>query len=293
MTTQSTGFHRLVSRRAITRATIGITAGSIALASGTLATTAQEATPMPASTPQASPASSTPTVVLVHGAFADASGWAGVITFLKKAGIAVVAPPNPLRGIRSDAAYIASFANQLAGPVLMVGHSYGGAVITNAAPQVASAMGLVYVAAFIPDEGETLQALSAQASDSKLGPALRASNYPRPDGSTGQEFSIDPAAFHKVFCADLPEELATRMALSQRPAADIGFGEPSGPAGWKTLPSWAVIATADVTIGTLGLRAMAERAGATTVDVDSSHVAMISQPEAVANFIQKALASVA
>ena len=239
-------------------------------------------------------AGGTPTVVLVHGAFADASGWAGVITELQADGITVMAPANPLRGVSSDAAYIASVVNQIPGPVLLVGHSYGGVVITNAAPQADNVVGLVYVAAFAPDEGESVLALAGQATDSLLGPALRPAEFPTGDGGApGHELYIDQAAFHEVFCADLPAEQAAVMAVSQRPGAEAGFGEPSGPAGWKTLPSWAVIATADKTIGVTGERAMAERAGAITVEVDASHVVMISQPQAVADLIRTALGTLA
>src|SRR5215207_4728671 len=148
-------------------------AGAEVAAAATLARSsvskAQEGTPMT----DATPASSAPTVLLVHGAFADASGWTGVITELQADGITVMAPANPLRGVSSDAAYLASVANQIPGPVLLVGHSYGGVVITNAAPQAKNVVGLVYVCAFIPDEGESLQALAEQATDSLLGPALR------------------------------------------------------------------------------------------------------------------------
>lgn len=250
--------------------------------------TAQEGTPMT----QASPAASqTPTVVLVHGAFADASGWAGVISELQASGIAVLAPANPLRSVSGDAAYIASVANQIEGPVLLVGHSYGGMVITNASPLAPNVVGLVYVAAFAPDEGESVQSLAAQATDSQLGSALRPAAFPGPDGEEGHELYIDQAVFHDVFCADLPAELAAAMAVSQRPGGEAGFGEPSGPAGWKTLPSWAVVATADLTIGVTGERLMAERAGAITVEVDASHVVMISQPAAVADLIKTAIGS--
>ena len=243
---------------------------------------------------QATPAANAPlTVVLVHGAFADASGWSGVITRLLAAGLNVVAPPNPLRGVSADAAYIASAVNQIPGPVLLVGHSYGGVVISNAAPLAKNVVGLVYVCAFIPDEGETLQALAAQATDSKLGPALRPAQYPTGEGSEpGIEFSIDPVAFHEVFCADLPAAQAAYMAVSQRPGAALGFGEPSGPVGWTTLPSWALISPSDVTIGPSGERFMAERAGAVIVEVDASHVAMISQPQAVVDLILSAAGSV-
>lgn len=241
---------------------------------------------------QATPTTgTTPTVVLVHGAFADASGWAGVIELLQAEGIPTFAPANPLRSVSSDAAYIASAVSQIPGPVLLVGHSYGGVVITNASPQTDNVIGLVYIAAFLPDEGESVQSLAAQATDSLLGNALRPADFPTATGEVGHELYIDQAAFHEVFCADLPAEQAAAMAVSQRPGADTGFGEPSGPAGWKTLPSWALIATGDKTIGVTGERFMAERAGAITTEVDASHVVMMSQPQAVADFIRSALGS--
>jgi pimeloyl-ACP methyl ester carboxylesterase len=283
----------MISRRSLVSSAAGSAALGAAFATAGASAGSRKGLQMIQATPEASPAGSgAPTVVLVHGAFADASGWAGVIGILQASGVAVTAPANPLRSVSGDAAYLASVANQIPGPVLLVGHSYGGVVITNAAPQVASAVGLVYVAAFAPDEGETILDLAGQATDSLLGPNLRPAAFPNPDGSEGHELYIDPANFHEVFCADLPDDLASAMAVSQRPGGEAGFGEPSGPAGWKTLPSWAVIATADLTIGVTGLRAMAGRAGATTVDVDASHVVMISQPQAVADVILTALAAV-
>jgi pimeloyl-ACP methyl ester carboxylesterase len=239
---------------------------------------------------QATPtASSATTVVLVHGAFADASGWAGVISRLQAEGIPVMAPANPLRSVSGDAAYIASVVNQIPGPVLLVGHSYGGAVISNAAPMAENVVGLVYVCAFIPDEGEALQTLAEQATDSLLGPALRPAQYPSGGDEPGIELYIDPAQFHEVFCADLPAEQAAIMAVSQRPGSAAGFGEPSGPVGWKTLPSWALISPNDVTVGPAGERFMAERAGAEIVEVDASHVAMTSHPQATTDLILSTL----
>jgi pimeloyl-ACP methyl ester carboxylesterase len=241
---------------------------------------------------QATPTAGTaPTVVLVHGAFADASGWSAVITELQADGIAVVAPPNPLRGVASDAAYIASVVNQIPGPVLLVGHSYGGVVITNAGVQTPNVVGLVYICAFLPDEGESVQDLAAQATDSLLGPNLRPAQYSTGEGDPGTELYIDGAAFHEVFCADVPAETAEVMAVSQRPGDARGFGEPTQAAAWKILPSWALIGTADKTIGITGLRLMAGRAGAISVEVDASHVAMISQPAATADLIRTALGS--
>lgn len=243
---------------------------------------------------QATPTADAPlTVVLVHGAFADASGWAGIIERLQAAGIAVMAPANPLRGVASDAAYIASVVNQIPGPVLLVGHSYGGVVISNASPMANNVVGLVYVCAFIPDEGETLQALSEQATDSLVGPALVPRQYPNgPGEEPGVELYIDPAQFHAVFCADLPAQQAAIMAVSQRPASALGFGEPSGPVGWKTLPSWAIISPHDVTIGPAGEKFMAERSGATITEIDGSHVLFIAQPDAVAEVIMSAIEAV-
>jgi pimeloyl-ACP methyl ester carboxylesterase len=242
---------------------------------------------------QASPvASTTPTVVLVHGAFADASGWAGVITSLAKSGISSLAVANPLRGVTTDATYLAAVASAIPGPVLLVGHSYGGVVITNAGANIPNAVGLVYVAAFAPDEGEILQELLAAAGETPFSKALRPVPVPTPGAPDPvPEFTIDTASFHELFCADLPEELAATMAVSQRPASALGFAEPTTNPAWKTLPSWFAVATEDVTIGADPERFFAQRAGSTTVEITGSHVVMISQPEAVADLIRTALAS--
>ncbi|HEX5498282.1 MAG TPA: alpha/beta hydrolase [Thermomicrobiales bacterium] len=238
-------------------------------------------------------AAANPTVVLVHGAFADASSWAGVIPLLQAANVAVLAPPNPLRGIAHDAAYIASVVSQIPGPVLLVAHSYGGAVITNAGSQADNVRGLVYVCAFLPDEGETLQNLAAQATDSQVLPALRPMSYPTTaPAAPDREFTIDPAAFHAVFCADLPAAQAAIMAVSQRPLAGVGFGEPTRQPAWTTLPTWAIVSPHDFVIGPSGERAMAERAKATIVEIDGSHVVMIAQPQKVADVILTAVAAV-
>jgi pimeloyl-ACP methyl ester carboxylesterase len=233
------------------------------------------------------------TVVLVHGAFADASNWAGVIPMVQAAGVDVLAPANPLRGIDHDAAYIASVASQIPGPVLLVGHSYGGAVITNAGNRAENVRGLVYVGAFLPDEGETLQSLAEQSTDSKVLPALRPMQYPTAPGAPPDaEFTIDPASFHEIFCADLPAEQAAILAVSQRPLAGISFGEPTRDPAWRSLPSWAVISPSDFVIGPSGERFMAERAGATITEIEASHAMMISQPQAVTNVILTAIDAV-
>jgi pimeloyl-ACP methyl ester carboxylesterase len=236
---------------------------------------------------------SRPTVVLVHGSFADASSWNGVIERLQAEGVPVTAPANPLRGISIDSAYIASLLDQIPGPVLAVGHSYGGAVITNAATKASNVVGLVYVAAFAPDEGESLADIERDSKDSVLNTALMQLQYPTGQGGeTAVEFAIDPAKFHEAFAADLPAEQTAVMAATQRPGAELGFSEPTGVPAWKNLPSWAVVPTGDKAAGADVVRSMAERAGATITEVDASHVPMISQPQLVADVILRALKDV-
>jgi pimeloyl-ACP methyl ester carboxylesterase len=233
------------------------------------------------------------TIVLVHGAFADSSSWDGVIERLQAAGLQVTAAPNPLRGISHDSAYVASFMKQVHGPVLAVGHSYGGAVISNAATGLGNVVGLVFVAAFAPDEDERLGEVAAGSRDSVLGTAQVALQYPTPDGAaTATEFGIDPEKLHDAFAADLPAQQAAVMAATQRPVSELGFTEPSGPPAWKSLPCWAVVATGDKAAGTDVIRSEAERAGATITEVEGSHVIMISRPDAVADVVKTAAAAV-
>jgi pimeloyl-ACP methyl ester carboxylesterase len=234
---------------------------------------------------------SAPTVVLVHGAFADSSSWAGVIERLQAKGVPVVAAANPLRGISHDSAYVAGVFAQIPGPVLAVAHSYGGAVITNAATNAPNVVGLVFVAAFAPDEGENLGDVTAASKDSVLGTALVPHQYSTGSG-TGTEFTIDPAKARDAFAADLSDAQANVIGVIQRPVADLAFSEPSGAPAWKTLPSWAVVATSDRAAGTDMVRAHAERASAQITEVDGSHVIMISQPQVVIDVIQSALAKV-
>src|SRR5438105_5768231 len=243
---------------------------------------------------QTTPSTAGPlTVVLVHGAFADASSWTGVIERLQKAGVQVTAPANPLRGLASDSSYLASFLSQMGGPVLVVGHSYGGAVITNAATRARNVVGLVYVAAFAPEEGERLSEVESGSKDSVLSSALVPLHYPTGQGAeTAVEFAINPAHFHEAFAADLPAEQAALMAATQRPVAEGAFSQPSGRPAWKTLPAWAVVATGDKAAGSDVIRAMARRAGATITEVEGSHVIMLSQPQIVTDVILAAVAAV-
>jgi pimeloyl-ACP methyl ester carboxylesterase len=232
----------------------------------------------------------TPTVVLVHGAFADSSGWIGVVQHLRAAGIGAVAVSNPLRGITEDSAYVASALAQIPGPVLAVGHSYGGAIITNAALRAGNVVGLVYVSAFAPDEGEKLIEVEGGSTDSVLNTALVERQYPTgPGGETVGEFLIDPAKFHQVFAADLTEEQAADMAATQRPVSSLGFSEPNGPPAWKSLPSWAVVSTGDTAAGADVVRRMAQRAGAVITEAEGSHVLFVARPQVVADVIQQAL----
>ena len=231
------------------------------------------------------------TVVLVHGAFADASSWNGVIALLQKQGVPVTAPPNPLRGIAADSAYLASVLEQIDGPVVAVGHSYAGAVISNAAAQVKNVVGLVFVAAFAPEDGERLGEVAPTSKDSILGSVQLARHYPAANGAQGTELLIDPAAFREAFAADVPADVAAVMAVTQRPVSELAFSEPNGRPAWKELPSWAVVATADKAAGTDLTRAQAERAGAKITELDGSHVIMVSQPQAVAEVILEAVAA--
>jgi pimeloyl-ACP methyl ester carboxylesterase len=229
------------------------------------------------------------TVVLVHGAFADSSSWNGVIARLQREGHTVVAPANPLRGLADDTAYIASVVDQIEGPVLLVGHSYAGAIISNVVARARNVVGLVFVAAFAPDDGEWLGDVTATSKDAILGPALLQRKYPvGRDGETGVEFVVNPARFHEIFAADLPADRSAVLAASQRPVAQGDFSEKAGPPAWRSIQSWAVVATGDKAAGTDLVRSMAQRAGANIVEVEGSHLIMLSQPDAVSEVILEA-----
>lgn len=241
---------------------------------------------------------SKPTIVLVHGAWADGSSWNAVASELRSQGFPVLTPPNLLRGVAIDAPYITSFvAQRTSGPVVLVGHSYGGFVITNAAPSADDSGGqvkaLVFVDAFIPDEGEVVfQILGGSGSALDVPDpttVLDLAGYPGgPDGDV--EAFLKPATVHEFFAQDLPEDDRWLIAESQRPITLSANTTPSLRAGWKTLPSWAVVGTEDRVIPPATQRHMAERAGATITEVAGSHVSMVSHPQVTIDAILAAAA---
>ncbi|MEV8546573.1 alpha/beta hydrolase [Streptomyces sp. NPDC051572] len=233
--------------------------------------------------------STTPTVLLVHGAFADAGSWSGVIAELQSHGIPVLAPSNPLRGLASDAAYIASVASQIDGPVVLVGHSYGGALIT-VAGTTENVVGLVYVAAYALEEGESLGELQGRFPLSSLVSNLKEWTYPVPGGDPAVEVTIAEDAFPSVFAADVPANVTKVLAAAQRPLAAAAFEETAVAAAWKTKPAWALVAGADEAINPEVERFGAKRAGATVVELEgASHAVAVSRPKEVADLIRDAV----
>jgi len=228
-----------------------------------------------------------PTIVLVHGAFAESSSWNGVISKLEVDGYKVVAAANPLRSVEGDAKYVAALVYNIKGPVVLVGHSYGGAVITNAALGMRNVKALVYVAAFLPDVGDTAVGLSNKFPGSTLGPTL-APPVKLADG--GLDLYIDQDKFHAQFAADVPQDEARVMAATQRPIAQAALGEPSGEPAWKQIPSWSIYGSEDHNIPAASHAFMAARAKARRViEVKgASHVVMVSHPDAVAKLIEEA-----
>jgi pimeloyl-ACP methyl ester carboxylesterase len=233
-----------------------------------------------------------PTIVLVHGAFADASSWAGVIKRLQAGGHAVQAVANPLRGLAADGEYVASIARQIDGPVLLVGHSYGGPVITHAGTKADNVVALVFVASFGLDQGQTIPESTAAFPPPELSGALRPQMYPVGDGEA-PELYIEATKFASVFAADVNAEQLAILAVSQRPVSAPGFVEPLAVApAWKNLPSWFLVAALDNAINPDSQRAAAQRLGSTVLEVAASHAVAVSQPDAVASLIVDALEAV-
>jgi pimeloyl-ACP methyl ester carboxylesterase len=231
-----------------------------------------------------------PTVVLVHGAFADASGFAGIITELEAAGHSVVAPPNPLRSLAADAAVIHAVVASIVGPVVLVGHSYGGAVITQASATLSNVSALVYLAGFGIDEGESCASVQAPFPPSMLATNSVATSYQAPGAPDGPDLYIAHDTFREVFCADSSAEKASVMRATQRPLSLAALTENATAAGWKTIPSWYLVSNQDNAIPPEAEVFMADRMGATTEHVDGSHTAFIAQPSIAAALIAKAVA---
>jgi pimeloyl-ACP methyl ester carboxylesterase len=233
--------------------------------------------------------STTPTIVLVHGAFADASGFAGVIRELQSAGHAVIAAPNPLRGLVGDAAAISTRVSAIDGPVVLVGHSYGGAVISQASAGLENVTALVYLAAFGIDEGESCASVQQPFSPSLLATTSYPTGYDAPGASQGPDLYITKERFRETFCADAPVDVAEVMFATQRPLSLAALTENATAAGWKAKPSWYLVSEHDNAIAPDAERFMAERMGATTKSIAGSHTAFIAQPVTVAGFIADAL----
>ncbi|MFI8308200.1 alpha/beta fold hydrolase [Streptomyces sp. NPDC085927] len=236
-----------------------------------------------------------PTVVLVHGAWADASGWSEVVRSLQAEGYPVIAPANPLRNLSDDSDYLAALLKTIKGPLVLVGHSYGGAVITNAAVGNPNVKSLVYIAGFAPDKGETALQLIAKhpgshLTDDPMAPVPTALNaVPLGGGPSDVDLYIKPDKFRDVFLSNrLDAARANVLAASQRPANVATSYQPSKGAAWKTIPSWYLVTTDDRTIGTENLRFMAKRAGSTTVEVDAPHAVMETSPGDITDLVLKA-----
>ncbi|MFB6671914.1 alpha/beta fold hydrolase [Streptomyces sp. NPDC056390] len=228
-----------------------------------------------------------PTIVLVHGAFADGSSWNGVAERLERRGYTVMAPANPLRGLYSDSAYIASVLASVKGPVVLVGHSYGGAVISSAAAGNGQVKSLVYISALMPDVGESGMSLAARFP-SALGTATKSVPYQAGGGVSGTDLYLKRDKVHPVFAACLPESEANLLGVTQRPAATTAFSEKARVAAWKDIPSWALVGRQDMTISPEQERFQAKRAGAHTVELDTCHVSLVARPDAVADLILQA-----
>ncbi|MFB9947622.1 alpha/beta fold hydrolase [Rhizobium puerariae] len=235
---------------------------------------------------QAAEPQAKPTIVLVHGAFAESSSWNGVIGALAKDGYTAIAAANPLRSVAGDAAAVASLLRSISGSVVLVGHSYGGPVITEAANGNSNVKALVYVAAFAPETGESSQSLSGKFPGSTLADALTTTTLP----GGGQDLYIRPDRFHDQFAADVPEDEAQLLAATQRPVAQAALAEPSGVASWKTLPSSAIYGSEDRNIPPAVMNFMAKRSHAvkTVVIEGASHALAVSHPREIAALIEEA-----
>lgn len=229
-----------------------------------------------------------PTVVLVHGAFADSSSWNAVITQLQGDGYPVIGVANPLRSLPDDAEYLRTVLDSVDGPIVIAGHSYGGSVMSEAADTNPQVKALVYIASFLLEEGESTAELAAKFPGGELGPALHPVPLTAADGGTANDLYIQQDKFQEVFAADVPADVASLMAATQRPiVADALEGKATRTA-WKTIPSWTMITLHDLAIPADAMRFMAERANSRTIEIGASHAVTVSQPRAVANLIDEA-----
>ena len=237
-----------------------------------------------------------PTIVLVHGNWADASSWTRVIERLRRDGFTTMAPPNNLRGPVADSAYLRAYLETLEGPIVLVGHSYGGFVITNAATGLANVKALIYVDAMMPDEGQLIGPLTG--ADSALASAaadptafFHLAPYPgAPEGVV--DTYLLPEVVKSAFATDLDPDEQAIIAATQRPASLAEFADPSGPPAWRDIPAWAIIGTRDRIITPESQRQMAEHAGAEITEVDASHVSMLSKPDVIVDVIEAAASRV-
>jgi pimeloyl-ACP methyl ester carboxylesterase len=263
-----------------------VAAGTAGVVAAVLLATSASATPTSPRTDSAKP-----TVVLVHGGFADASAsWNDVIKQLQKDGYPVVAPANPLRGLPTDAPYLASVLKSVKGPIILAGHSYGGAVITNAAADNPNVKALVYVAAFVPDKGEQVGELLGKFPGSEIPDAVNPVPFPNPDGTTGSDLYLKADKFRSAFAGDLPVSVTNVMHAAQRPFSASSLTDVTQAAAWHTIPSWGLVATSDKAIPPALQRFEYQRAHTRgTVEVEgASHSVMISHPDAVTKLVKQA-----
>lgn len=237
---------------------------------------------------QMSSNSALPTIVLVHGAFAESASWNGVITDLQGRGYRVIAVANPLRGLQPDAAYLRSTLESISGPIVVAGHSYGGSVMTEAADGVSGVKALVYIASFNLDVGESTADMVGKFPGAMLGAAVDPVPVPLAGGGTGSDLYIRQDEFHAVFAADVAPDVAAIMAATQRPIIATALEDKATRAAWKTVPSWTMVTLQDLAIPADSMRFMAARAGSTTVEIDASHAVTVSQPGTVADLIDAA-----
>jgi pimeloyl-ACP methyl ester carboxylesterase len=242
--------------------------------------------PAPAAAPAAASHGARPTVVLVHGAWADSSSWTDVIIGLQRDGYTVLAPPNPLRSLSGDAAYLRAFLATVPGPIVLVGHSYGGAVITNAATGNPNVRALVYVDAFAPDEGQFVFGLTGADSALAAPPETLFDLRPYPGAPAGDaDIYLKPAVVRQSFAPDVPRRTQAVIAATQRPITFTAGSEPSGVPAWRTIPSWYLLGTQDKIITPAAQRSLAEHAHSHIVPVRASHVSLISHPGAVESLV--------